>query len=150
MGSINYHRLSHNKYFKTSFLLTTLFHAKCVSSSISISYKRQNHEKQIDDIKVKIEGRKDIFFGVQVVFVFPAHHQLSVNNDVARENDRSKGGINNIQQVTWKYCAKNAKDHQAQHKYKQDSIAHCKINFGLQGKYCQAQNDQCTYSNGCN
>jgi hypothetical protein len=65
-----------------------------LSSLISrISNDLQKKEKQVDDIQVEVERGKDVLLGVESVLVPTPHHQLSVKDDVTREDECANGRV---------------------------------------------------------
>ena len=61
-------------------------------SRVSDDLKKE--EKEVDDVEIEVERGEDVFLGVEGVPVAPSHHQLSVEDDVAREDERADGSVN--------------------------------------------------------
>ena len=53
-------------------------------------------EKEVDNVQVDIEGSEDVLLRTEGVLVFPAHHDLSVVDQIEREDEAAHSGVTNI------------------------------------------------------
>ena len=49
--------------------------------------------EEVDDVQVDVEGGEDVFLRTESVLVFAAHHELSVVDNVEREDESSDTAI---------------------------------------------------------
>lgn len=68
---------------------------RCWRASVAtLSDDGEDEEEEVDDVEVEVERREDVLLGRDRVLVLPAHHELSVEDDVLqRERVRcARGG----------------------------------------------------------
>ena len=56
----------------------------------------QDVHEQVDDVKIEIEGSKDILLRTERVLVGATNHQLGIVDDVQTENDAANSSINQV------------------------------------------------------
>ena len=67
---------------------------KLITSS-SNANKDENVSEEVNEVKVKVQGRKDVFLWTEGVLVAAPHHQLGVIHDVEREHQCAQGPVAN-------------------------------------------------------
>ena len=60
------------------------------------------HE-ELDHVEVYVEGGKDVLLRAEAVLVLPAHHDLSVVDQVEREDQTAHRGVANVGSTAGKY-----------------------------------------------
>ena len=53
----------------------------------------ENVSEEVDDVQVDVEGCEDVLLRTEGVLVFPAHHELSVVDDVKGEDESSNTAV---------------------------------------------------------
>ena len=115
-------------------------HATAPVCFLTIAEKRQNHEKQVDDVEVQIEGGKHVVVdGKLKLFVLSANDQLSVVDKVEAENENAEARVGHFSCAAAKYCCEEAKDDERQQRGKEVGAHSCKIVFRLKRKASQSE-----------
>ena len=66
--------------------------ALCLVRPGCADYHQDIHE-EVDDVQVEGERGEDVFLWAEGVLVLPSHHQLSVIDDVHREDEGPERGV---------------------------------------------------------
>lgn len=79
------HKHDSNPIVKKNFDLVALCNPFDLGLIASIANNGQDKEEEIDNVKVQVEGGKDVFLWGQAVFVFSSQHHLGVKNQVLKK-----------------------------------------------------------------
>jgi len=74
----------------------------------------KDEEEEVNDVKIEVERCKDVLLRVEGVLVAASHHQLRVEDDVAREDEGADGSVDNRQDLVADKDADNADNHEAE------------------------------------
>merc|ERR1719300_1957221 len=112
------------------------------------SHNHQNIHEELSDVKIEIESSKNVLFRTERIFVLASQHQLSVINDVKREDQSPCCSEPNHSVLGWwDEDHDNASDHEDDEKSQEESSTCCKVNFRLESKQGETQCDGSSTSN---
>ena len=58
-------------------------------STTTYADNAEDISEEVDDVQVEVEGGENVLLGTERVLVFPAHHHLSVVDNVEGEDESS-------------------------------------------------------------
>lgn len=90
-------------------------------------------EKDVDDVCVHVESRKDIFFWTQGQFLVAKQH-LCVHRQETGEEQSSQSSIHNVQNPVTDEDAEDAEDDQDNQTDEKHTVTGSEVVFGLQGE----------------
>lgn len=99
------------------------------------------HE-EVDHVQVDVEGGEDVLLGTQAILVLPAHHQLSVVNDVEGEDERPGAPEPNHHPLGFgEEHEYDPGDHEDDQEGAESSSAGGEVDLGLESEHGEGEGD---------